>query len=200
MSTKVSVLPGGRAAADATEDLFWAVQRYVDKVVAPLREKLIAQEAEIKALKERPDVSGFIDHRGHLMLSGGSGAVRDAGLVVGKDGEPGKDGLSFDAFMFEPEYDGERTIRLRWSDAKGNEQVRGWQFPMVLYQGVWKADRSYEIGDACSRGGSLWIAKTSTTEPPEESNRNWVLAVKRGRDGRDGKDGVDGKDGKGFTE
>jgi hypothetical protein len=53
-----------------------------------------------------------------------------------------------------------------------------------LDAGVW-TERGFAAGDAVSHGGSLFIAKTDTSEKPGNNSGDWRLAVKRGNDGRD---------------
>ena len=94
---------------------------------------------------------GFINRDGVLILTMTDGTVRELNCVVGKDGAPGergarmaatastaRTGLASRASRFEPEFDGERTARLRWIDAAGKEQVREWRFPIVIDRGVYK--------------------------------------------------------------
>ena len=92
----LSVITGG-SPEGVTDDLVGSVQRYVDAVVAPLREQILVQQVEIEALKARPSpqIDGFIDRTGMLMLTKADGSVREAGIVVGRDG---KDGATIDDF------------------------------------------------------------------------------------------------------
>ena len=92
----LSVITGG-APEGMTDDLVGSVQRYVDAVVAPLREQILVQQVEIEVLKARPapQIDGFIDRTGMLMLTKPDGSVREAGIVVGRDG---KDGATIDDF------------------------------------------------------------------------------------------------------
>jgi hypothetical protein len=75
--------------------------------------------------------------------------------------------------------DGGRT--LRWAIGETVHEIKT---SLVLDAGVWKEDKTYEVGDAVSHGGSLWIAQFITFEKPGK-NSDWRLAVKRGSDGRD---------------
>ena len=97
-STKrsLSVITGG-SPEGVYDDLVGSVQRYVDAVVAPLRAQILVQQVEIEALKARPtpQIDGFIDRTGVLMLTKPDGSVREAGVVVGRDG---KDGATIDDF------------------------------------------------------------------------------------------------------
>lgn len=143
----------------------------------------------------------LLSRDGNLVVTLTDGTTRDLGVVIGKDGAPGKDGrdgkdgLGFDEFVLEPEYDGERTLRLRWADAKGNEQMREWRLPILLYREIYKADASYEAGDAVRYGGSLWLAVRDTSEKPGDGCKDWRLVARAGRDGRDGAPGTKGEKG-----
>jgi integrin beta 3 len=149
--------------------------------------------------KDGADIAGgFKAHDGRAILTLTNGTVIDFGVIQGrdgKDGAPGKDGLSFGDFMLDADYDGERCIRLRFSDAKGNLVIKEWRIPIPIYRGIWRSDAQYEIGDAVSRGGSVFIAKENTNQPPAEDNGCWVMSTKRGRDGRDGAQGERGEKG-----
>jgi hypothetical protein len=76
----LSVITGGSPEGVA-DDLVGSVRHYVDAVIAPLREQILVQQAEIEALKSRPapQIDGFIDRSGMLMLTRGDGTVREAG-------------------------------------------------------------------------------------------------------------------------
>lgn len=148
----------------------------------------------------------LIDRSGNLVLTMTDGTVRDLGQIVGRDGAPGdpgkdgrdgKDGLSFDAFELEPEFDGERTLRLKWTDAKGKEQIREWRLPIVTYRGYFQEGIAYETGDAVTFGGTAFVARRDTSQKPEQDNPDgdWIIMAKKGRDGRHGKDGERGERG-----
>jgi integrin beta 3 len=63
-----------------------------------------------------------------------------------------------------------------------------------IYRGVWKAGDAYEPGDTVTWGGSLFVCRRETIAKPE-TNDDWTLAVKRGRDGKDGQPGRPGERG-----
>jgi hypothetical protein len=96
----LSVVPGESSQGPA-DDLVGAVQRYIDAVVGPLREQILVQQAEIEALKSRPapQIEGFINRSGMLMLTRGDGTVREAGIVVGRDGQDGATIDDFEAIL-----------------------------------------------------------------------------------------------------
>jgi hypothetical protein len=64
-SASLAVLPTPQrepeTPAPEAEDLVGAVRRYVDNVVLPLRERLVAQAAEIEVLKAQVPDRGYID-------------------------------------------------------------------------------------------------------------------------------------------
>ena len=93
----LSVIEGG-SPSDIADDLVPAIQHYIDAVVAPLREKILVQEAEIAALKAREPQPGrdgvgvvnmFIDQSGTLVQTLSDGTVREVGVVVGRAGNDG---------------------------------------------------------------------------------------------------------------
>lgn len=59
--------------------------------------------------------------------------------------------------------------------------------PPTSYKGVWSASERYTRGDFVTYGGSVWAAARDTQTKPgfEQQSRDWVLAVKAGKDGKD---------------
>jgi hypothetical protein len=186
----LSVIPGGSPEGSA-DDLVGAVQRYIDAVVAPLREKILVQEAEIAALKSREPQPGrdglgvtsmFIDRSGALVHTMSDGTVRELGIVVGKDGEPG---MGFDELTIE--FDGHRCLTFRF--IRG-EKTKEFKFALAVpaYKEVYRPEETYFLGDMVSFGGSIWhCAVPATMTKPGAGNPHWRLACKHGRDGRDGR-------------
>lgn len=85
---------------------------------------------------------------------------------------------------------GEIETRVAALDARVRElEAR----PQLRYLGVFADDgRTYVPGDCVTFGGSMWIARETTSARPDESPagaRVWTLCVKRGREGRPRKDG-----------
>src|SRR5918995_2156894 len=118
----LSVIEGGGSPEGISDDLVGAVQRYIDAVVAPLREKILVQEAEIAALKAREPQPGrdgvgvtslFIDRSGALVHALSDGTVREVGIVVGRDGKDGEPGMGFDDLVME--FDGHRCLTIRFT-------------------------------------------------------------------------------------
>jgi integrin beta 3 len=116
--------------------------------------------------------------------------------IDGKDGANGKDGLGFDDL--DVDYDKERQFTLRWS--KGERvKTKTFSVPVVLYRGVFDPARAYEPGDQVTHAGSLWIAKATTSQRPDDDgtgSRDWTLCAKRGQKGETGKQGLPGPSGR----
>lgn len=143
----------------------------------------------------------IIDRHGHLVLTLTNGDTKDLGQVVGKDADhdalvafikdevakipapkDGIDGLGFDDMTVD--YDGERSIVLRWSRGEVMKEAKI-EMPVVIDRGVFKDGGSYARGDGVTWGGSYWIAQDDTGEKPGDGSKSWRLAVKKGRDGKE---------------
>ncbi|WP_336747765.1 hypothetical protein [Aureimonas altamirensis] len=134
-----------------------------------------------KHLEGRQNVTNaHISREGELVLTYSNGHEKSLGPVVGKDGEPGKDGFSLSAFDAQMAEDG-RTIELTFED-EHHKAVTAFTFPVPLYQGVW-AEGEYQKGDMVTQSGSTFIAREVTSTKPGTSDE-WQLCAKRGRDGR----------------
>ncbi|WP_051469627.1 hypothetical protein [Chelativorans sp. J32] len=161
------------------------IREFTEAAVARAMNRIEAVEkrlAEAPAQKDAVSVtSAVIDRNGSLILTMSDGSTKDIGQVVGKDGEPGVDGLGFDDMTEELADDG-RTIVRRY---QRGDQVKEFRHTMavVLDRGVYKAGSTYQAGDGVTYGGSFWIAQEETAEKPD-SGKGWRLAVKRGRDGK----------------
>lgn len=125
--------------------------------------------------------NALIDRDGCLVVTFTDGSDKNLGLVVGKDGENGKDGETFTLDDFDIEPLDERTIKLKF--AKG-EVVHSFElaFPVPVYRGVFKDGESYERGDMVTWGGDLWHAERATSQKP--ATDDWRLAVRKGRDAK----------------
>ncbi len=127
----------------------------------------------------------LIDRAGELNLTLTDGTVVKLGVVAGRDGDCGKDGadgLGFDDIEIID--DGMSfTFRLQRGD-----HVKEWELskPSLadMYKGIWR-EGPFKRGSVVTWAGSLWLAKADTEAKPE-TNEDWVLVTKRGRDGRDG--------------
>ena len=113
----------------------------------------------------------------------------------GKDGAPGRDATSQELRC---EWLDERTFRFVWADGTvmpGSERKHA----LVIHRGIWDASRTYEAGDQVICRGSMWIAKTTTTQRPDDDGpaaRDWQLSAKQGPKGERGAPGATGPAGK----
>jgi len=169
--------------------------------VRPLVEAEVARAvAALPAAQEGVGLAGaVIDRDGRLVLTLSDGKAVELGAVVGRDADPaeiarlvkdavdaiprpkdGRDGFELEAFDIEAMPDG-RTIEMSFT-AGELKHTYELQFPVPLYRGAYRGDKTYVRGDMVSWGGSLWHADSDTTGKPEDGD--WTLAVKRGRDGK----------------
>lgn len=128
----------------------------------------------------------LIDREGNLIATMTDGRTKSLGVVVGKDGAPGrdgKDGADFSEVRFE--YDGERTLKVV---GKGGEIVH--RLPIPIDRGYWKKG-AYEKSDVVTEGGTAYIAVKDTKEKPSLSSADWRILARKGRDGKDGRNGID---------
>lgn len=143
--------------------------------------------------KDAINIKGFlIDRAGHLRCIMQDGTDHDLGLVVGKDGEPGKrgnDGLGFDDLDVKV-LDDDRTIEMSFRRGE-DERVFTAKWPTVIDRGVFKEKQEYAAGDGVTWGGSYWIAQRDTSDKPDMPNSGWRLAVKKGRDGKNAGKGTE---------
>jgi hypothetical protein len=82
----------------------------------------------------------------------------------------------------------EQLEPLQQRIAQLEQQVKLLKDTGVNYRGVFEDGERYEIGDACTSGGSMWRAYEPTTSKPG-SDLAWRLIVKRGRNGKDAMNG-----------
>ena len=118
------------------------------------------------------------------------------GAVPGRSGPPGRDGV--DGFGFDDlgvEYDGERTITLKFVHGDQRKLFPIKLVGLPLYRKVWQDGRAYEEGDSVTWAGSEWHCHLDTTTKPGDGSKAWTLKVKRGRDAKDGQEGPPGPPG-----
>lgn len=128
----------------------------------------------------------LIDREGQLVATFTDGRTKSLGMVIGRDGAPGrdgKDGADFTDVRFE--YDGERTLK---AIGKGGEIV--YRLPIPIDRGYWRAGK-YEQGDIATEGGTAYIALRETDERPAQGCKDWRILARKGRDGKDGRNGID---------
>jgi hypothetical protein len=128
----------------------------------------------------------LIDRDGALVATFTDGRTKSLGVVVGRDGAPGrdgKDGADFTEARFD--YDGERTLK---AIGKGGEVV--YRLPIPIDRGYWKKG-AYEKSDVVTEGGTAYIALRETSEKPSPQSADWRILARKGRDGTDGRNGID---------
>lgn len=158
------------------------VKAQIDPMAARIAD-LEKRLAEAETRSAPVHVAGaLINRSGSLILTMSDGTTKDLGLVVGKDGDPGKDGFGFEDL--DAAYDGEKTITLKFTQG---ERVKEFAFtmPVVIDRGVYRDGSEYKAGDGVTWGGSFWIAQKDTSAKPDAGD-DWRLSVKRGRDGKNG--------------
>lgn len=153
--------------------------------VVPLIDAAVAKAvAALPPAKDGVGLAGcMIDRGGNLVLTLTNGEVKGLGVIVGKDGAAGKDGvdgLGFDDLEFVTDDLGRAVAKFRRGDV-----VKSIVLPGIVDRGPYRSGETYQKGDAVSYGGSLWIAQDETFEKPDGGS-GWRLAIKKGRDGKDG--------------
>lgn len=118
------------------------------------------------------------DADGNLVLVMTDGRTKSLGRIDGKDGEPGKDGIT--PTFIDAEFEG-RTLRLKFD----GDRVCEFKMALPEYVGVFKDGETYETGDMVSWAGSTWHCDEPKGLKPGVPESGWTLAVKKGRDGKD---------------
>lgn len=79
-----------------------------------------------------------------------------------------------------------RCVSITVNRASGESDIKSFDIPVMIYQGVFKSGQQYQQGDTVTWGGSLWHCDYQTGDKPgEPTSKGWTLAAKRGRDLRD---------------
>ena len=191
--------PGANGEDVDTEAVASLVEVSVQKAVAAIP---VPKDGE----PGKPGADGIglagalIDRKGELVVTLTNGETKNLGPVVGKDGDPGRDGVGKDGAdglgfedMDERLEDEGRTIVRTYRRGDVTKEFR-FSLPVVLDRGVYKDAQTYQAGDGVTWAGSFWIAQKETSAKPEGGD-GWRLAVKRGRDGKDGVPGIKGERG-----
>ncbi|HET6535781.1 MAG TPA: hypothetical protein VFG41_06325 [Sphingomicrobium sp.] len=158
----------------------------VEEMVASTVAKAVAELPAPKDGNDGKDAANIVEalkDSGELVLTLQDGRLIRTGIRDGKDGERGNDGFGFDD-MDVAVLDDDRTIELSFRRGE-EEKAFTLKWPTVIYRGVYKLDREtpYEAGDAVTWGGHMWVAERQTNARPDEPDKGWRLAVKRGQRG-----------------
>jgi len=114
----------------------------------------------------------FAIHKGGLWRS----YERTSGM---RGWEPVVDGIA----DIQIDYDGERGIKIITEKSSGDIVAKEFVIPLVLDRGVYKEGQAYAKNDGVTYAGSYWIAqKDAPVGKPGDSNADFRLAVKKGRD------------------
>lgn len=96
----------------------------------------------------------------------------------------GIDGLGFDDMRIE--HDGERKFAVIFE--KGDRVKRlDFTIPAIIDRGFFirGETKGCEPGDGYTFGGSYWVCQVATDAEPSVENKDWRLAVRKGRDARE---------------
>lgn len=174
----VSALPAPEASPDMD-----AISKMIEEGIAE------AVKALPPAEKGDPGVGlagAMIDRDGNLVVTTSDGRTHNLGLVVGKDGERGKDGDTFTLDDFDIDQTDERTLEFKFlrGDTMHTFEL---EFPVPIFREAYKEGREYRKGDMVVWGGSLWAATKDTSAKPDSPDGGWMIAARKGRDGKDAK-------------
>lgn len=136
----------------------------------------------------------IINRDGELVASTTKGNHVVLGSVVGKDGQPGKDGNDgLSAENFEREYlPASHEIRERWAVGDHAKELI---YPAggIRYIGYWREGTEAKGGDATTHDGTLWVALRDTKAKPSRESGDWNIGARKGRDGLQGPAGKEYK-------
>lgn len=131
----------------------------------------------------------LIDRDGALVLTLSDGTTKSLGVVVGRNGTDGRDGLSMTDVS--RQYDAEsREIVERWTAAGVTKELR---YPAggIHHGGYWREGVRAKAAETWTRGGTTFIAKCDTDATPSRESEHWLIFASKGRDGQDGRNGRD---------
>lgn len=125
----------------------------------------------------------MIDRSGELVITTTKGEAIRLGVVVGRDGEDGQHGLSFETAS--GEYDSERGFVITLGSGDRRTEL---VLPYMVHRGFHRDGLGMKAGQSVTHDGALWIAKrANASRPCLENTDDWILAARKGRDGKDGR-------------
>lgn len=135
-------------------------------------------------------IAGALINRSHeLVITTTKGEPVNLGVVVGKDGAPGRDGadgMGFDDLS--AIYDGERGVVLKFQRGEAVKEF-AFHLPVIIDRGYWREGTEAKAGDAMTHDGTLWIARCDTKAKPARESDDWRIGARKGRDGLQGPPG-----------
>ncbi|WP_329894346.1 hypothetical protein [Stenotrophomonas sp. SMYL20] len=125
----------------------------------------------------------MIDRSGELVITTTKGEAIHLGVVVGRDGEDGQHGVSFETAS--GEYDSERGFVITLGSGERRTEL---VLPYMVHRGFHRDGLGMKAGESVTHDGALWIAKrANASRPCLENTDDWILAARKGRDGKDGR-------------
>lgn len=125
----------------------------------------------------------MIDRSGELVITTTKGEAIRLGVVVGRDGEDGQHGVSFETAS--GEYDSERGFVITLGSGERRTEL---VLPYMVHRGFHRDGLGMKAGESVTHDGALWIAKrANASRPCLENTDDWILAARKGRDGKDGR-------------
>jgi hypothetical protein len=198
-------MPDVAAEILATDELKTLVDLHVAEAVAKYFEENPIQHGKDgkpgekgepgESIKGEPGADGVglagavINRAGELVVTKTNGEAIALGVVVGKDGDSGKDGadgLGFDDLS--ATYDGERGVVLKFQRGEVVKEF-ALHLPVVIDRGYWREGTEAKAGDAMTHDGTLWIALRDTKAKPARESEDWRIGARKGRDGLQGPPG-----------
>jgi hypothetical protein len=202
-------MPDVAAEILATDELKTLVDLHVAEAVAKYFEENPIQHGKDgkpgekgepgQSIKGEPGADGvglagaIINRAGELVVTKTNGEAIALGVVVGKDGDCGKDGadgLGFDDLSAAS--DGERGVVLKFQRGEVVKEF-AFHFPAIIDRGYWREGTEAKAGDAMTHDGTLWIALRDTKAKPARDSEDWRIGARKGRDGIQGPPGKDYK-------
>lgn len=161
-----------------------------------LRDHVALLQAKDRGLDGAPGPAGpegKPGRDGQPGIPGRDGARGDRGTdgEKGQDGAPGRDGTLESLRVEQVDERSWKLVRADGTTVPGGVLT----FSVPLYRGVYTSGATYTTGDAVTFGGSVWIARATTTEKPGDGETKWWRAVNRGSQGSQGRDGTPGPKG-----
>lgn len=159
-------------------DFLDGARRLVRELSAGFAQRLAALEAKDRGIDGKEGALGPQGPKGDPGRDGLQGLMG----IPGEDGTDGHDGLGIDQVRVV--HDGERTFSFEFVHGDRVKTQGPFTIPSVIYRDIYESGKTYHAGDAVTFGGSVWIARSTTSAKPGEGDTPWRLGVKHGRDGK----------------
>lgn len=131
----------------------------------------------------------LIDRDGALVATMTDGRMKSLGLVVGKDGQNGRDGLSVESL--DRTYDADTHEVVERFVAAGQTKELRYPAGGIRHGGYWREGTKAVAGETWTDKSIAWIAVKATTTRPAIDSPDWQIFANKGRDGDNGRNGRD---------